>query len=266
MSTQDVILTENPQGMPPQENTGAQEMELPDGAETFFSKSPTVGKLFGALAKAQLKYKPIFKDTPNPYYNSVYADLASIIEATQQALAEEGLVLVQTPIVDMAKQKAGVASILGHSSGEYLRTELILPATMKGKDGNPRFDAQSVGSAITYARRYSYQPLVGVAGERDDDANTASVNGSKEAQAEVVKQKLERHARGEKEPVLNWTWFDESQTAKITGDEGLLKANRDILKHLWDAGAKAIIANGDQLEDLKFQFEQRGVLFQRIKP
>ena len=142
--------------------------------ENTMNTSEKIGQLAGALAEAQTQFKPVLKDSDNPYFNSKYADLATVIAATQPALAKNGLVVIQSPIVDTAEEKAGVVTVLAHSSGEWLSHELVLPATMKAKDGNSRFDAQSVGSAITYARRYSYQAIVGCAAEVDDDGNAAS--------------------------------------------------------------------------------------------
>ncbi len=135
------------------------------------TRSESIGKLVAALALAQLKFDPVLKDTKNPYYNSKYADLSNIIVATQGPLAENGLVVIQTPL--RKDQDAGVSTMLAHSSGEFILSELMLPAVMAGKDGKPRFDSQSVGSAITYARRYTYQGIIGVAAE-DDDGQAAS--------------------------------------------------------------------------------------------
>jgi hypothetical protein len=136
-------------------------------------KSDSIVNLAAALIKAQASFDPILKDTKNPYYNSKYADLSGVLEATQAKLAEQGLVVIQLPI--SRDQSAGVVTMLVHSSGEFVASELLLPGVMDGKDGKPRFNSQSVGSAISYARRYSYLPMIGVAAE-DDDGNAASKN------------------------------------------------------------------------------------------
>lgn len=151
---------------------------------------PEIGQLVAALASAQLEFETVKKDADNPYYNSKYADLADIIAATQPALAKHGLVVIQLPKVDIERQQATLISILAHKSGQSIRSSMTFPASMRGKDGSPRFDAQSCGSAITYLRRYAYQPLVGVTAEVDDDGNKAVGIGSKEAAQEVAKQKI----------------------------------------------------------------------------
>ena len=161
-----------------------------NGSGGIARRSASLGALALALAKAQLEFEAVKKDTENPFYRSRYADLSGIIAATQKSLAKNGLVIIQSPIVDVAGQQAGVESLMVHSSGEWISSELVLPATMLSRDGKPRFDAQSCGSAQTYARRYSYQALIGVAAEPDDDANKSVGIGSKEEAQAVGKEKI----------------------------------------------------------------------------
>lgn len=147
---------------------------MPPMPEIKFSSSASIGKLVGALAKAQLGFKAIKKDTSNPYYGSKYADLAGAIEATQPSLAKNGLVVIQLPRTNIAAKTQTLNTILLHESGEWISGELEVPATMMGKDRSIKFDVQSVGAAMTYCRRYSYQAIIGVAAEADDDGNTLS--------------------------------------------------------------------------------------------
>lgn len=141
--------------------------------------SEDVGSLFGALAKAQGQFKPIKKAHENPFYHSNYADLADVIEATRAAMSENELCTIQGASVDGALKTVTIGTRLGHSSGQWVQQEITLPGTMRGgddDDGNPtiRFDAQSVGSAITYGRRYGLSAILGIASEEDDDGNEAS--------------------------------------------------------------------------------------------
>jgi len=180
----------------PAENGNAKTYSL------YARMSPEIGELTKALAAAQLDFKPVKKDTKNPFYNSKYADLSSVIAATQPGLSKNGLVVIQSPIVDPETEKAGVSTLLAHASGQWLSNELMLPATMKSKDGTVRFDAQSVGSAITYARRYTYQAMIGVAGEEDDDGNRAVGIGTQEAAQNVATSKLRKAANGDESVTL----------------------------------------------------------------
>lgn len=149
---------------------GPGEAPLPQKHDQKIERSLQIGKLVSALAKAQVEFDPVLKDTKNPFYSSMYADLADVVAATQSALSKNELVIIQLPT--RSEKDAGVVTLLAHSSGEWISSELILPATSKGKDGQPKFDAQSIGSAITYARRYAYQAMIGAAAEQDQDGNS----------------------------------------------------------------------------------------------
>ena len=128
--------------------------------------SATVGAIGKALAGAQGEMKGATKDSANPFFKSKYADLASVWDACREALSKNGLAVVQAPKADGAK--VSVTTILIHESGEWVSEEL----TAQAKDDSP----QSVGSIITYLRRYGLSSFVGVAPE-DDDAESAQPRG-----------------------------------------------------------------------------------------
>jgi hypothetical protein len=228
------------------------------------SHSPTIGKLAGALAAAQLEFLPIFKENENPAFRSKYADLATVIAATQKPLAKQGLVVVQSPTTE--GKDVILTTLLLHSSGEWLSSSLTMPGTMR--DG---FTAQTIGSAVTYSRRYALQAIIGVAADVDDDANAASGVGSKAAAQAVAQEKIAAHeakkANGGEDhvPALFYTWYDESQTAEIVGDRSLMEKNRDLLTPLWNGAVKAVVATADQLETLKFVLGERNVPFKLLK-
>lgn len=131
--------------------------------------SPQVGTLVSALAKAQGEFKPAVKDSNNPYYNSKYADLATIIEATRPALTKHGIAVTHSCTSDLERQAASVTTTL-RCGEEWIAATAEAPAVGKAKDGGIRFDAQTIGAAWTYLRRYTLQGLLGIASE-DDDGN-----------------------------------------------------------------------------------------------
>jgi ERF superfamily protein len=131
------------------------------------NRTDTITDLAAALAKAQGEISGAKKDAENPHFRSKYADLASVWDAIRAPLAKNGLSVVQTPrlvAVGESTWMVEVESTLLHSTGQMIGDTLAVPVT--------KVDAQGVGSAITYARRYSLMALVGVAPE-DDDANAA---------------------------------------------------------------------------------------------
>ena len=138
--------------------------------------SDEIGELAKALAVARKDFRPVLKDASNPFFKSKYADLAGVIESTSEALSKNGLVVIQSP--RLKENRISVTTLLAHSSGQWLRDELELPLA--------KFDAQGAGSAITYARRYAYQAIVGVAAE-DDDGNAASQKFEKQPDGNFAK-------------------------------------------------------------------------------
>lgn len=125
-------------------------------------KSESIALLAAALTLAQGEIEGASKDRENPHFKSKYADLASCWEACRQPLSKNGLSVVQLPKCDGAS--VTVLTLLLHKSGEYLGESLTVTAV----DSKP----QSVGSALTYARRYGLSAVVGIAPE-DDDAEAA---------------------------------------------------------------------------------------------
>lgn len=168
------------------------------------TRSDTIGNLVKALAAAQKEYKPIKRGTENPVYTTekrkaMYAELCDVIAATQPALTNHGLVVIQTAKTDFEKRSLTVKTALCHESGEWIGSELEIPATQRNKRWNEdlkkneyyeRFDGQTIGAADSYGRRYEYSSIIGVASEPDDDANSLLEQGSKEASKAVGEQKV----------------------------------------------------------------------------
>lgn len=127
-------------------------------------KSESIKELAGALAKAQAEIQAASKDAVNPFFKSSYADLNSIWEACRKPLTNNGLSVIQSGNTS-GDGKTFLETILMHSSGQWISGELPI---------NPvKNDPQSLGSAITYVRRYALQAMVGVCAG-DDDGHAAS--------------------------------------------------------------------------------------------
>lgn len=118
-----------------------------------------------AFVKAKRAFRPALKEKANPAFKgSKYADLASCIEAVDDALVENGIAMYQETFEDQTG--VTVETVFLHESGESIRCgKLHVPAS--------KMDAQGFGSALTYARRYSLMAACGMAPE-DDDGNAAS--------------------------------------------------------------------------------------------
>ena len=130
----------------------------------MLTHSDSLASIAPALAKAQAKIDTASKDKVNPAFKSRYADLASVWDACRDALTVNGIAVVQSP-GDADGGRVSMTTLLLHSSGEWIRGVVSAPV---GKQ-----DAQGVGSAITYLRRYALASMVSVAPD-DDDGNGAS--------------------------------------------------------------------------------------------
>lgn len=134
-------------------------------------KSDSIANLTKALMVFSVKIGKIKKENTNPFFHSLYADLPAIQDAIADPLQESGLVVTQLPCGD------GLITMLAHAeSGEYIMAN----STMKPVKNDP----QSMGSAITYQRRYSLAALLNLNIDKDDDGNAASAPQAKQEQAE----------------------------------------------------------------------------------
>lgn len=125
--------------------------------------SEQINELAAALSSAQAVMEGAAKDATNPHFKSRYATLASVWEAARAPLTKHGLAVIQTARGDGAA--VTVETMLTHKSGQWVRDSL----TTTARDAGP----QSVGSAISYLRRYALAAMVGIAPE-DDDAEAAT--------------------------------------------------------------------------------------------
>ena len=126
--------------------------------------SETVGKIASALAKAQSGMTMIECNSNNPFFNSKYASLSAVLEVALPKLIENGIALVQGNRWDANDSGFYITSMLIHSSGEWIKSEIRMPISKK--------DAHGIGAATTYGRRYLLSSMVGVA-QADDDGNGA---------------------------------------------------------------------------------------------
>lgn len=127
--------------------------------------SKTLTKLSPALIKAQSEMGNAVKNSKNPFFKSTYSDLESVINAVKAPLNDNGLAVLQT----VGTRKSGtqyIETVLLHSSGEWIRSRVNV---IVAKERDPH----SIGSGITYAKRFGLQALLLIP-SADDDGNAAS--------------------------------------------------------------------------------------------
>jgi len=120
--------------------------------------------LYAALSKAQAEMKPAKFNKVNPHFKSKYADLSSIMESCKEALCNNKLSILQ--IIDYENSEMILKTRIAHESGEFIEAKFFL-RTEKNT-------LQGLGSAITYARRYSLAAILGIVADEDDDGNQAT--------------------------------------------------------------------------------------------
>jgi hypothetical protein len=148
------------------------------------SHSPELDQLATALALAQGSMQGAVKDRTNPAFKSSYADLASTWDACRVALSTNGLAVSQHP-GRLEDGSVTVTTMLLHRSGQHITSVCsALP-----RDASPA----SVGSVVTYLRRYGLAAAVGVSPE-DDDGQAGSQPAAPYAPPQRVPAPVQRVA------------------------------------------------------------------------
>ena len=149
-------------------------------------------EIFSAVAKAQGKIMSANKDSKNPFYNSKYADLASVWEACRDSLSENGICVLQSTQVTPEKETY-LCTTLGHGSGQWIMSEIKLDIPPPGSVEINKFGKevkvnimQALGSIMTYQKRYQLCSLVGVAPKEDDDGNASQYSPPTQPKQEPV--------------------------------------------------------------------------------
>lgn len=139
-------------------------------------QSAEIDKLAAALVEVQLLMKPVPKNKTGQVGNqkTKYADLETCATALQALLPTHQLAYTQT----FRDCETGVKlrTQLIHASGQWIAGEMRMPCTKNGP--------QEVGSAATYARRYSLCAIVGLVADDDDDATAAQREPRQRKQAQ----------------------------------------------------------------------------------
>lgn len=132
--------------------------------------SEQLGELFSALSTAQGQMNGALKDAKNPYFKSQYTTLDSCWDSCRAPLSCNGLSVVQA--VEEEGGKMFLKTILGHKSGQYISSfvPLLLAKT----------DPQSLGSCLTYMRRYALCAIIGISPTDDDGEKAMETHRKKE--------------------------------------------------------------------------------------
>jgi hypothetical protein len=126
--------------------------------------SEMINEISKAISLAQGEMRPASKSTVNPFFKSKYSTLAQVWDVIREPVAKNNLTILQ----DVSSTEHGIAisTRICHASGQWIEFgPLEIPLNKK--------DAQSVGSATSYGKRYALSAAIGVVSEEDDDGEAA---------------------------------------------------------------------------------------------
>lgn len=128
------------------------------------TQSEEIKELVSALSKAQGSMKPAVFNRINPHYKNRYADFTSCMDSCREPLSNNGLSIMQ--YCETVNDKLMLVTMLAHTSGQWMKSYFPL---------NPvKMDSQSIGSAMTYGKRYSLSAMLGIVSDDEDDDGEAS--------------------------------------------------------------------------------------------
>ena len=144
--------------------------------------------IYQVLLEVQRELQPAKKDATNPYFRSKYADLSSVMEAIKKPLNDAGILIQQIQVADTIETHLILVS-------DPIQ-RIINYTQITSKSPN---DPQSMGSAITYARRYGLITVTCLDTE-DDDGNSANFENieSKIANARTLEELKEVYNKSSK--------------------------------------------------------------------
>lgn len=150
--------------------------------------SVEIDKLASALSKAQNLIENVGKDKQG--YGYKYADLASCLEAAKIPLSSNGLAVSQ--LITAIEDKQTLVTLLIHESGQWLKSsfhiESVVISNKEGKTSNNPL--QQLGAGITYARRYAYAAIIGIAQEDIDLGKTNSAKTEAKEKVAILTDKV----------------------------------------------------------------------------
>ena len=215
--------------------------------------SEHIGAIAGALARAQAQLT-----NPEKTHTAVirsafpreedrtfrYASLASGLDIVRKSLSNQEIATIQTTRIEAATGQIHLTTLLAHSSGEWISSDLpVCPS--KDTEAPHR-----MGAALTYARRYALFALVGIAGEDDLDAPDANTGSPAAAGSQPAPASKAKPGKGvlNRPPVLDATrsaalrerLVDELDAVDEVGLLAWAKASLPLKNSLLEADARCI--------------------------
>tara|TARA_R100001480_G_scaffold145799_4_gene144110 strand:+ start:4639 stop:5346 length:708 start_codon:yes stop_codon:yes gene_type:complete len=190
--------------------------------------SAETDKILVALSKSQEDFQPLKKSGKNPHFRSEYSTLADIFESCMPSLKKNKL-SIHSCMCRINTKNFFVQTIIHTESGQFLSSS----ADMGTFD-----NIQTVGSKITYLRRYLLQPMLNLEGDMDtdDDGNAG--------------QKADKPYEDNKFRWYTWNGKEEINTSDIVLWSKKLENLLDYIKeNNRTKGIPTLLANKKSLDD-----------------
>jgi len=195
--------------------------------------SNEIKNISAALVKVTAEVRNATKSSNG--YGYKYAPLDEILNIVRPIIAKHGLTIIQSQSFEKEGGFVTVKTLLLHSSGEFIETTAECPfENLKGMNSY-----QSLGSAITYLRRYAISSMFGIASEEDTDANPQPQQ-KKQSQPQQQANKTQQ------------TKTQKPQSLKDLGIEIVVKNGVEIAK---DLIAGACYKHKNILKEMGFHFD-----------
>lgn len=122
--------------------------------------SEQLDKILPALMTVKSKLQAVTKGANNPFFKSKYADLNTYLDEVEPLLQGNQMVLFQPVSVDPVSGANIVSSRIMHESGQFIESSMAI--------NGAGLDAQKMGAAVTYLRRFTLGPLLAMRAIDDD--------------------------------------------------------------------------------------------------
>ncbi|HPU70251.1 MAG TPA: ERF family protein [Coprothermobacter proteolyticus] len=140
-----------------------------------------ISELIKALLAVQHEVKNPIATSENPYFKSKYAPLDQIVDLLRPLLTKNGLVMAQE-VLSNSSQEISIVTYLFHTNGCWLefgpvtanpqRTRVQVGVDEERKpiyETTDEVSVQTIGSTISYLRRYALLSLFNMAATSEDD-------------------------------------------------------------------------------------------------
>jgi hypothetical protein len=196
--------------------------------------------LAAAILKVQAEIKPVAEaDANNPFTKGKYASLGLLLSIIRPVLTKHDLII---------KQGAGKIIAYGKDSDKKYFLPIfmeIMHAVTVEKDRVivevplSKLDAQAIGIAITYGRRYLLQSYFGIASMDDDAASAVQKRLDRDDEGEAVAGILAQMKECKTEPeLLRWAKMNRDGLHALSDEKvsKLRSAYEERLREIQEAG------------------------------